>query len=191
MGNLTTQELNAWGPEFFERLWVKVKQVVECKFDFMWINSIFSEILFWNFYILCKRNCHRIFYWAFTTNQSNIVKQSINKRQMTIDLKSLSQYFWGRQPVLQIFSESISKNTGRYFWFSQSVFPRNPSWLKRVKRSWSLSRRRPSSASLKEKIFIFFTIQTYFWFEKTHLSVGQQLNRCFIVAGTYDRFKLV
>ena len=35
MGNIATQELNAWGSEFFETLWVKVKQVVECKFDFM------------------------------------------------------------------------------------------------------------------------------------------------------------
>ena len=110
--------------------------------------NIFFEILFWNFYILCKRNCHKMLNWAFTTNQSNGVKQHINKRQSIFDIKCLSQCFWGRQPLFWIFSNN---NTGRYFWFSQSVFPRKPSWLKRVKRSWSLSRRRPSSASLEEK----------------------------------------
>ena len=35
MGNLATQELNAWGSEFFEQSCFKVKQVVECKFDFL------------------------------------------------------------------------------------------------------------------------------------------------------------
>ena len=122
--------------------------------------NIFSEILFWNFYMLCKRNCHKIFNWAFTTNQSNRVKQHINKRHTIFDKKCLSQYFWGRQPLFRFFSNNISNKTGRYFWYSQSVFPRKPSWLKRVKRSWSLSRRRPSSASLEENIFIFFSIQT-------------------------------
>ena len=42
--------------------------------------NIFYEILFWNFYILCKRNCHKMLNWAFTTNQSNGVKKHINKR---------------------------------------------------------------------------------------------------------------